>query len=229
MSFFFFYIFIVTLCDFSLTFTFLVGILGQAYSYNFQSMSLNLNQHVTVSHVMVKTSRLFIFHIPVLTYVHVTFTALKLLLIIILAIVYNKYTIPCLGALSEAFLSCWYFNCHSDEVINLWYDSCAQSKQNWSSFLHFLYSWTVQLVVRFEFFLTMKIHFVVSRLMTLCYPEECVVIIVALLIPSWVGGSMLLWFIYLATQISRSLNPQDLRLLDPKDEGTMILTKAVNI
>jgi hypothetical protein len=121
---------------------------------------------------MMKTSWLLIFRIPVLTYIHVTFTALKLLLIIILAIVYNKYTIPCLGALSEAFLGCWYFNyCHSDEVINLWHDSCALSKQNWSSFLHFLYRWTVQLVVRFEFFLTMKIHFVVSRLMTLLSPR----------------------------------------------------------
>jgi len=51
---------------------------------------------------------------------HGTFTGLKLLLIIILALVYNKYTVPCLGALSEAFLSCWYFNyCDSGEVINL--------------------------------------------------------------------------------------------------------------
>lgn len=106
---------------------------------------------------------------------HVTFTAL-LLLIIILALVYNHYTMPCLGALSKTLLSCWYFNyCHSGEAINILFDSCALSKQNWFLFWHGLYRWVVELFVRFEFFLTWKIHFVVSRLMTLSSRGMCCV------------------------------------------------------
>jgi hypothetical protein len=65
-------------------------------------MSLNLNQHVGKPYDDEKVLTAYLLHSCI--NIHVTFTAQKLLLIIILGLVYNKYTIPCLGALSEAFL-----------------------------------------------------------------------------------------------------------------------------
>ena len=152
-------------------FTFLVGILGQAYSYNFKSMSLNLNQHVGKPY----NEKILTAYLPhSCINIHVTFTVLKLLLIIILGLVYNKYTIPCFSLSNKSMI--WFLCIKQTELVFilafLVQVKCGTSCETWV--------------------LNNEDSFCGSRLMTLCHPEEYVVIIVTLLIPSLVGGSMLL-------------------------------------
>jgi hypothetical protein len=120
------------------------------------------------------------------------------------------------------FLNCWYFNYyHSGAVINTRFDLFIESKSNWSSFWQFLYRWNVKLFVKFWAALNNDDSFYG---VWHCHPEECLVLIVALLIPSWVGGSVLLSIICPASQTAWCHNPQDyLRLCDSEDECTTVL------